>query len=103
MPDSKSTDGVRTMRRPLLLTAALLLGAATGVTADTLLIDTVRQSVGLERPVRGDSMAQVEAGFGAPEQVVPAVGQPPITRWVYPDFTVYFEGDRVLHAVARRR
>lgn len=91
------------MYRHLFLTAALLLGAASGVAADTLLIDTVRQSAGLERPARGDSMAQVEARFGAPGQIVDAVGQPPITRWVYPDFTVYFEGDRVLHAVARRR
>lgn len=89
------------MRKRLILTAALLLGAASGVPADTLVIDNARQSTGLESPTRGDSMAQVEARFGAPEQVVPAVGQPPITRWVYPDFTVYFEGDRVLHAVAR--
>lgn len=91
------------MRKRLILTAALLLGAASGVPADTLVIDNARQSAGLESPTRGDSMTQVEARFGAPEQVVPAVGQPPITRWVYPDFTVYFEGDRVLHAVARHR
>lgn len=91
------------MRRQLFLTTALLLCAASGAAADTLLIDTVRQSASLERPARGDTTAQVEARFGAPEQVVPAVGQPPISRWVYPDFTVYFEGDRVLHAVARRR
>jgi hypothetical protein len=91
------------MRRILLLTTALLFGAASGAGADTLLIDNARQSAGQAHPARGDSMAQVEARFGAPEQVIPAVGQPPITRWVYPDFTVYFEGDRVLHAVARRR
>lgn len=91
------------MRRILLMTAVLLSGAASGAVADTLLIDNARQSAGLERPARGDSMAQVEARFGAPEQAIPAVGQPPVTRWVYPDYTVYFEGDRVLHAVARRR
>lgn len=91
------------MRKRLILTATLLLGAASGVPADTLVIDNVRQSAGLERPARGDSMAQVEARFGTPEQIVPAVGEPPITRWVYPVFTVYFEGDRVLHAVVRHR
>lgn len=90
-------------KRSIFLTAALLLGAVSGVAADTLLIESVQQATGLERPAKGDSMAQVEARFGAPEQIIPAVGQPPITRWVYPDFTVYFEGDRVLHAVARRR
>jgi len=31
-----------------------------------------------------------------------AVGQPPITRWDYPTFSVYFENDRVIHAVAKR-
>lgn len=86
-----------------VLTGVLLLGMVSGVAADTLLIESVQQAAGLERPAKGDSMAQVEARFGAPEQIVPAVGQPPITRWVYPGFTVYFEGDRVLHAVARRR
>jgi hypothetical protein len=32
-----------------------------------------------------------------------AVEQPPITRWDYPAFSVYFEHDRVIHAVARHR
>jgi hypothetical protein len=27
------------------------------------------------------------------------VGDPPITRWVYDRFTVYFENDRVIHSV----
>lgn len=27
------------------------------------------------------------------------MGQPPISRWSYPDFTVYFENDLVLHSV----
>ncbi|MCH8542757.1 MAG: hypothetical protein LAT61_04210 [Alcanivorax sp.] len=43
---------------------------------------------------------QVERNFGRPEQTRPAVGQPPISRWVYGDFTVYFEGDYTLHAVS---
>ena len=51
-------------------------------------------------PARGSSMAQVEAKFGAPQSKHDAVGQPPITRWDYPQFSVYFEGSRVIHAVA---
>ena len=50
-------------------------------------------------PTRGMSKAQVEAKFGAPTQRVAAVGRPPISSWVYPDFIVYFEYDLVLHAV----
>ena len=45
------------------------------------------------------SKAQVEASYGAPSDKIAAVGQPPISRWVYPGFTVYFEYDHVVHAV----
>ena len=30
---------------------------------------------------------------------VPAVGKPPISRWEYPGFVVYFEHDHVIHSV----
>ena len=53
-------------------------------------------------PARGMSMAQVESRFGEPSQRVGAVGEPPISRWVYPQFVVYFEHSHVIHAVARR-
>ena len=52
------------------------------------------------RPARGMTMERVEAAFGAPLNRVPAVGQPPITRWEYPGFVVYFEHRIVLHTVA---
>jgi hypothetical protein len=51
-------------------------------------------------PSRGTSMAQVEARYGAPADRYAAVGQPPITRWVYPSFVVYFEYQHVVHTVA---
>lgn len=51
-------------------------------------------------PVRASTMNTVEQAFGKPEQILPAVGDPPITRWVYPDFTVYFERQYVIHSVA---
>jgi hypothetical protein len=54
-------------------------------------------------PARGQSMAQVERQFGAPSERFAAVGQPPITRWVYPSMIVYFEYEHVVHAVALRR
>ena len=50
-------------------------------------------------PARGTSKAQVEKQFGAPTERVAAVGDPPISSWVYPGFTVYFEYDHVIHAV----
>ena len=53
-------------------------------------------------PSRGLSMAQVERRFGEPNQRIGAVGDPPISRWVYPQFVVYFEGSYVIHAVSRQ-
>jgi len=54
----------------------------------------------VDTPARGLSMVQVEQKYGAPSERVPAVGQPPIARWVYPSFVVYFERNLVIHAVA---
>lgn len=84
-----------------LLTAIF---ATTAARADTLLIDGVErsaQSASL-RPTRGMTMAAVEARHGAPSTRTPAVGEPPIARWEYPGFTVYFEFDRVIHSVEQR-
>lgn len=47
-------------------------------------------------------MDQVERDFGAPVNKLPAVGQPPITRWIYADHTVYFEHNLVLTSVNKR-
>jgi len=54
-------------------------------------------------PARGQTMSQVEREYGAPTERFAAVGQPPITRWVYPTMVVYFEYDHVVHAVTLQR
>lgn len=53
-------------------------------------------------PARGMTMARVESAFGAPTSRAPAIGQPPITRWEYPGFVVYFEHSHVIHTVTVR-
>lgn len=50
-------------------------------------------------PHRGSSMSQVEAQYGAPNLRHPAIGDPPITRWDYDGFSVFFEYQHVLHSV----
>jgi hypothetical protein len=50
-------------------------------------------------PSRGMSMDQVMAKFGAPVSKDGPVGRPPITRWEYPGFVVYFEHEHVIHTV----
>jgi len=57
----------------------------------------------MDIPVRGMTMQQVEARFGTPQKKIPAVGQPPISRWVYADYTVYFEHQYVIHTVLMRK
>jgi len=70
---------------------------------ETLLIEAVEQApAGLERPHKGMTMEQVRQRFGEPGKVLGPVGDPPITRWVYPEYTVYFEHDLVLHSVVNR-
>lgn len=92
------------MHKTLLLTALLNAPLICGglASAETLVVDdqlVVRES-NVERPAKGATMAKVEARFGAPQTRHPTVGQPPITRWDYPAFSVFFERDRVIHAVA---
>jgi len=82
---------------------ALLCGfAASGTTvAETLVVNdqlTLRDS-SVDRPKRGSTMGEVEKHFGAPVEKHATVGQPPITRWDYTGFSVFFEHDRVIHAV----
>ena len=84
-----------------------LLALAGSAMAETLLIERVQQETRIALPARGQSMAQVEARFGAPsERMDPRGGQkrqwPTINRWVYPAFTVYFEKSRVIDAVANK-
>lgn len=52
-----------------------------------------------DHPTRGMSMSQVESRFGVPAERHAAVGAPPITRWDYPAFVVFFEYQHVVHAV----
>jgi hypothetical protein len=69
--------------------------------ADTVAIDggiAIRES-GVATPARGTSMQQVEQKFGAPTAKLAAVGSPPISRWEYPGFMVYFEFEHVVHTV----
>jgi hypothetical protein len=91
------------MAKTIFATLAALLFVAASQ-ADTLLLDGIdmdKQTSDL-RPRSGMSMAAVESTYGNPADRRAAVGEPPITRWDYPQFSVYFEHDKVIHAVARR-
>lgn len=69
------------------------------IAADVLLIDEVRQSERMQLPVNGQTKADVKVEYGAPAKQYAAVGDPPITRWDYDKYSVYFEYDLVLFSV----
>lgn len=87
--------------RPVAL-ALCALAFAGAASAETVVVNEqvqVREST-IPRPDRGMTMKAVEAKFGAPSSRHDAVGRPPITRWDYAGFSVFFEHDRVIHSVA---
>ena len=86
------------MARITTFVLAALLGFAQAAMADKVSI--INEPNGVERPKNGMSMEQVKARFGVAKSELGAVGEPPITRWVYNDFTVYYEHHLVIHSVA---
>lgn len=97
------------MKSVLFALSALLAGALLSTAqADTLRLgDAIAQEPrnaadGLLRPRSGMNKTQVRAKFGEPGETLAAVGEPPISRWVYPSYTVYFEHDLVLNSVVHR-
>src|SRR5271165_1556829 len=87
------------MRYRNLLLAAVLASGLAG--AETIAVDNgiaVKES-DVATPSRGMTMDQVASKFGAPVTKVPPVGKPPISRWEYPGFVVYFDRDFVIHSV----
>ncbi|MDH4457180.1 MAG: hypothetical protein QE272_00610 [Nevskia sp.] len=85
----------------LLLTASMLPAAR----ADVLNLPapaTATASAAL--PIRGESQRTVLSRYGEPAKRHAAVGggsaaQPPITRWDYAGFSVFFENTHVVDAV----
>ena len=93
--------------RPNTLILLALLALCGGAQADTLLVERAQQKPAAAQPALGLSMGEVEARFGTPqEKLDPRGGQkrqwPAINRWVYPDFVVYFEKNKVIDVVARQ-
>lgn len=80
--------------------AALGLGIATAQAQEGQAAGAAYGQAQVNVPGRGLTMDQVEQRYGAPTNRIAAIGQPPIARWVYPSFVVYFEYNLVLHSVA---
>lgn len=85
------------------LTFALL--ASGPASADVLLIESIESAPAIQTPSRGQTMADVRMQFGDPQTEHPTVStdggpyQPPITRWDFENYSVFFEHDVVVRSV----
>jgi hypothetical protein len=91
-------------RMVLALTFSLVavIALPRALTADVLLIEEVRQAEHMELPTNGMKKSEVQARFGDPVSKKAAVGDPPISSWEYPRWSVYFEYDLVLFTVLHK-
>ena len=76
-----------------------------------ILADELKVPVGAQgnmeiaRPDSGMSTDVVEQQYGSPIEISGPVGDlpmPPITKWRYETFSVYFEYDKVIHTVLHK-
>jgi hypothetical protein len=96
-----------TLLKPALFSCCLLtLGLVTAQADDIVVPSDAPQAAPapVSLPVKGQTMSQVIHRYGEPQvKHKPAGGDtpkhPPITRWDYPGFSVYFEHTHVVDAV----
>lgn len=95
-------------RRSCSLGLVFTLGLATLNLSNSVQAETVKVPVGqqqaashIAKPGKGMDMAAVKSQFGDPIKETPAKGTPPITRWEYEQFSVFFESDIVIHSVLK--
>jgi hypothetical protein len=94
-----------TPRKLLPLLLACTLGFTLQVQTSTA--EDIRIPVGeqakdqtpVDIPTKGMSKERVKNLFGEPLEEIAAKGQPPISRWKYQEFTVYFDNNTVIHCV----
>lgn len=91
----------------IILTGLFLLSGISISQAEVISIADPRYDVpntasGVVRPTQGMSMQRVERDYGTAQSKSAPVGDPPITRWVYEDFVVFFEHNLVIHSVVPR-
>ena len=73
-----------------------LVGSSPAAAAEPVAADS---GTAASYPGRGANMRSVEARYGAPAERIGPIGKPPITRWDYPGFVVFFEYEHVIHSV----
>ena len=85
-----------------LACACLILACGLNAQAQQTIIVPVGQQQGMvtNLPKQGMTASAVVEKYGKPMRVAGPYGQPPITRWYFEGFSVYFESGFVLHSVS---
>jgi len=80
---------------------ALLAAPFTAAEVITLPLGEQTRQSDLELPIRSMNKQDVRRDYGDPQEITDAVGEPPISQWVYADYVVYFEDNWVLYSVVK--
>lgn len=71
---------------------------AVQISSFALLLTATLAHAATDIPSKGMTQDQVRNNFGEPSETKAAVGQPPISRWDYQNYSVYFENNYVIHS-----
>jgi hypothetical protein len=97
---------MRKLTTTTLTLFACLTSFHTTTSAETILVPLGQQGGNqqtISRPHQGMTKDQVQRQYGEPKEWRNAVGDPPISTWIYDGFTVYFEYNHVIHSVINHR
>ncbi|WP_303289354.1 hypothetical protein [Marinobacter sp. SS5-14b] len=94
----------RNLLAAFTMAAVMSAGTIPAVQAEDLAIPVGSQAdrSQVSLPSNGMSQDSVRTRWGTPKDIRGPVGEPPISQWHYDNFVVYFEHDRVVHAVVKR-
>jgi len=107
MPPKYDSVGCTRMKTISNALAIFLILSSSYAWSDVLLIEGIDKEPpntleGVPRPNPGMTAERVEQVFGTPQAKSDPVGNPPIVRWVYSQFVVVFENDRVINSVIQK-
>ncbi len=85
-------------QRKLWVSLSMLLGSVLFLLSGLLTAATTQ-----DVPFQGMTQEQVKNVYGEPLTAKAPVGKPPITRWDYDNYSVYFEGNQVIHAFVHQQ
>ena len=101
MMNAKSTLTVTRITQLLFVLVFVICNGS--IAAEEIAIPAGQQGdAAIVTPSTGQNKTNVASSFGQPLQTSGSIGDPPISRWEYDQFYVYFEYDHVIHSVLKK-